>query len=104
MMKFPTSNGVGCEHRDQELARNYYSVVVRGASHVVHVVQETPTAESEIPSTEPIEAIEQLILGEGRSLHIGTQLPEAEKTTSKEFLKKHEAVFAWLAVDMPGLS
>jgi hypothetical protein len=43
-------------------------------------------------------------LGEGQSLNIGTQLPTAEKVALKEFLKKHEVVFAWSVADMPRLS
>jgi hypothetical protein len=37
MIKFPMLNGIGCEQGDQKLARSYYSVVVRGVSHVVQV-------------------------------------------------------------------
>jgi Reverse transcriptase (RNA-dependent DNA polymerase) len=63
-----------------------------------------PITEREMESMEPVEAIEQLMLGEGKSLNIGTQLPEAKKVALWEFLKKHEAVFAWSAADMPELS
>jgi hypothetical protein len=45
MIKFPTPNGIGSEQGDQELARSYYSVAVRGASHVVQIDQEMPAAE-----------------------------------------------------------
>jgi hypothetical protein len=50
-MKFPTQNGIRCEQGDQELARNYYLMIVQGASHVVQVDQEIPAAEKERQST-----------------------------------------------------
>jgi hypothetical protein len=57
---------------------------------MVQVDQEIPAVKREMQSTEPVEATQQVILGEGRSLNISTQLPGAKKIALQEFLKKRQ--------------
>jgi hypothetical protein len=65
MMKFPTEEGVGIVRGNQLVARRCYNISMKKVSDL--------TTNTEAKG-EPIEPLEEVAIGEGRVLQIGTCL------------------------------
>jgi hypothetical protein len=53
---------------------------------------------------EPTDEVERIDLGEGKTLNIGKAIQGKARDELINFLREHHSVFAWTAVDMPGIS
>jgi hypothetical protein len=100
MMKFPTEEGVRIVRGDQLAARKCYNTSMKKVSDST-----TPTVASvhELKG-EPAEPLEEVSIGDGRVLQIGTCLEKEVREDLVKFLHNNVEVFAWSHEDMPGIS
>jgi ribonuclease HI len=100
MMKFPTEEGVGVVRGDQLTARRCYNISMKKISDpTTHTVASVSEAKGE-----PAEPLEEVSVGEGRVLQIGTRLTQEVREGLVNFLRRNMEVFAWSHEDMPGIS
>jgi hypothetical protein len=98
-MKFPTEEGVGEVWGDQLTARKCYNLSMKASNTTTHTVASV----SEVRG-EPAEPVEEVSVGEGRVLQIGTCLNGEVRNNLINFLQRNMEVFAWSHEDMPGIS
>jgi hypothetical protein len=98
-MKFPTEEGVGEVRGDQLTARKCYNLSMKASNTTTHTVASV----SEVRG-EPAEPVEEVSVGEGRVLQIGTCLNGEVRNNLINFLQRNMEVFAWSHEDMPGIS
>jgi hypothetical protein len=100
IMKFPTEEGVGVVRGDQLAARRCYNISMKKISDPT-----TLTVASMFEAKgEPVEPLEEVSVGEGRVLQIGTCLTQEVRKGLVNFLHRNMKVFAWSHEDMPGIS
>jgi hypothetical protein len=100
MMKFPTEEGVGVVRGDQLAARRCYNISIKKISDLTKF---TVASVSEAKG-EPIEPLDEVSVGEGRVLQIGTCLTKEVREGLVNFLCRNLEVFTWSHEDMPGIS
>jgi hypothetical protein len=100
MMKFPTEEGVGIVRGDQLAARKCYNTSMKKVSDSTTL---TVASVHEVKG-EPAEPLEEVSIGEGRVLQIGTCLEKEVREGLVKFLQRNVEVFAWSHEDMPGIS
>jgi hypothetical protein len=100
MMKFPTEEGVGVVQGNQLAARKCYNTSMKKVS------DSTTLAVASVHEVkgEPAEPLEEISIGEGRVLQIGTCLDKEVREGLVNFLHRNVEVFAWSHEDMPGIS
>ncbi|XP_077217904.1 uncharacterized protein LOC143852408 [Tasmannia lanceolata] len=109
-IKFPTKAGVREVRGDQERARNCYAdytKVVKKAKESLQIAGTDPRSENYQMRGEPVEELTQVpLFGEDdeRAIQIGSLLIGKNRTNLVNFLKTNADVFAWSALDMPGIS
>jgi hypothetical protein len=100
MMKFSTEEGVGVVRGDQLAARKCYNTsmkkVLDSTTLTVALVYEA--------KGEPAEPLEEVSIGDGRTLQIGTCLDKGVREDLVKFLHSNVEVFAWSHEDMLGIS
>jgi hypothetical protein len=100
MMKFPMEEGVGVVWGHQLTSRKCYNIAMKNASSPT-----TLTMASIFEAKgEPAKPLEEVSVGEGRVLQIGTCLTQDVQEGLVNFLHKNIEVFAWSHEDMPGIS
>jgi hypothetical protein len=100
MMKFPTEEGVGVVRGDQLTARKCYNTSMKKVSDSTALT----VASVHEAKGEPAEPLEEVSIGEGRVLQIGTCLDKEVREGLVNFLHRNMEVFAWSDEDMPGIS
>jgi hypothetical protein len=100
MMKFPIEEGVGVVRGDQLAAMRCYNISMKKVSDSTTL---TVASVSEAKG-EPAESLEEVSIGEGRVLQIGTRLNNEVREGLVNFLHRNIEVFAWSHEDMPGIS
>jgi hypothetical protein len=100
MMKFPMEEGVGVVRGDQLASRKCYNIAMKNASNPTTL---TVASVSEAKG-KPAEPLEEVSVGEGRVLQIGTCLTQDVREGLMNFLHRNVEVFAWSHEDMPGIS
>jgi hypothetical protein len=100
MMKFPTEEGVGVVRDDQLATRKCYNASMKKVSDSTTL---TVASVHEVKG-EPAEPLEEVSIGEGRVLQIGTCLEKEVREGLVKFLHSNVEVFAWSHEDMPGIS
>jgi hypothetical protein len=100
MMKFPTEKGVGVVRGDQLAARRCYNISMKKASDSTTLI----VASASEAKGEPVESLEEVSVGEGRVLQIGTRLNNEIREGLVNFLHRNIEVFAWSHEDMPGIN
>jgi hypothetical protein len=100
MMKFPMEEGVGVVRDDQLTSRKCYNIAMKNASNPTTLI----VASVSEAKGEPVEPLEEVSVGEGRVLQIGTCLTQDVREGLMNFLHKNMEVFACLHEDMPGIS
>jgi hypothetical protein len=100
MMKFPTEEGVGEVKGDQLATRRCYNISIKKVSDpttlTVALVYEA--------KREPTEPLEEVDVGDGKVLQIGTCLTSEIREGLVDFLRANLVVFAWTHEDMQGIS
>ncbi|XP_059436572.1 uncharacterized protein LOC132169571 [Corylus avellana] len=105
MMKFPIEEGVGEVKGDQTQARRCYNTSLKKASDSTPIVIGAVGGKGKNePKGEPAEPLEDVVVGEGRILKIGTQLGPRIREGLVNFLRQNLEVFAWTHDDMLGIS
>jgi hypothetical protein len=99
MMKFPTEEGVGVVRGDQLAARKCYNTSMKKVSDSTTL---TVALVHEVKG-EPAEPLEEVSIGEGRVLQIGTCLDKEVREGLVKFLHRNVEVFAWSHEDMLGI-
>jgi hypothetical protein len=99
MMKFPTEEGVREVRGDQLTVRKCYNLSMKASNTTTHTVASV----SEVRG-EPAEPVDEVSVGEGRVLQIGTCLNGKVRNNLINFLQRNMEVFAWSHEDMPGIS
>ncbi|XP_077219717.1 uncharacterized protein LOC143853905 [Tasmannia lanceolata] len=108
-IKFPTKVGVGGVQGDKEKARNCYAdyaQVIKIAKESLQISVTNPRSDDYSIRGEPVEELTQILLfGEDdeRTVQIGSLLTGKARTNLVNFLKTNADVFAWSALDMPGI-
>jgi hypothetical protein len=100
MMKFSTEEGVGVVWGDQLAARKCYNTSMKKVSDSTTL---TAASVHEVKG-EPAKPLEEVSIGEGRVLQIGTCLDKEVREGLVNFLHRNVEVFAWSHEDMPGIS
>ena len=100
MMKFPTEEGVGEVKADQLTTRRCYNISMKKVSEPTTLLV---TSIIEVKG-EPAEPLEEVVVGEGRVLQIGTYLIQEIREGLVDFLHRNLEVFAWSHEDMPRIS
>jgi hypothetical protein len=96
MMKFPTEEGVGEVRGDQLAARKCYNISMKALDMTNLTVASVSEARGE--------PVEEVSVGEGKVLQIGTYLNAEVRDNLINFLRRNIEVFAWSHEDMPGIS
>ena len=100
MIKFPTKRRVGEVRGDQLAAMRCYNTSMKKASNsTTLIVASVNEAKGELA-----EPLEEVMVGEGRVLQIGTCLTWEIREGFVDFLCRNMKVFAWSHEDMPGIS
>jgi hypothetical protein len=99
MMKFPTEGGIGEVRGDQLAARKCYNISMKASDTTNLTVASVSKARGE-----PAEPVEEVSVGEGKVLQIGTCLNAEVRDSLIDFLRRNIEVFAWSHEDMPGIS
>ncbi|XP_077212778.1 uncharacterized protein LOC143847866 [Tasmannia lanceolata] len=108
-VKFPTKSGVGEVRGDQERARNCYAdyiKVVKKAKESLQIAGTDPLSDNYQTHGELVEELTQVpLFGEDdeRTVQIGSLLTGKTRSNLVYFLKTNADVFAWSALDMPGI-
>jgi ribonuclease HI len=100
MMKFPTEEGVGVVRGDQLAARKCYNTSMKKVSDSTTLT----VASVHEAKGEPAEPLEEVSIGDGRTLQIGTCLEIGVREDLVKFLHNNTEVFAWSHEDMPGIN
>ena len=100
MMKFPTKEGVGEVKGNQLTARRCYNISMKKVSDP-NTLTVASVTEAKGELTEPLE---EVVVGEGRVLQIGTYLTQEIREGLVDFFRRNVEVFAWSYEDMPGIS
>jgi hypothetical protein len=104
MMKFPTKNGIGELKGNQIVVRKCYNISLKkvmGPGFLpVSVVNSTQEVEIK---GEPAKALEEVIIGDGKILKIGSQLDLGIREGIIDFLRENMEAFAWTHEDMLGI-
>jgi hypothetical protein len=100
MMKFPTEEGVGVVRGDQLAARKCYNTSMKKVSNSTTLT----VASVHEAKGEPAEPLEEVSIGDGRTLQIGTCLEIGVREDLVKFLHNNTEVFAWSHEDMPGIN
>jgi hypothetical protein len=104
MMKFPTKNEIGEFKGNQVVARKCYNISLKKVINLgflpVSVV--SGTSEVEIKGR-PVEALEEIVVGNGKILKIRSQLDPDVREGIIDFLHENMDSFAWTHEDMPGI-
>jgi hypothetical protein len=100
MMKFPTEEEVGEVKGDQLAARRCYNISMKKVSDPTTL---TVASVTEV-NGELAEPLEEMVVGEGRVLQIGTCLTQEIREGLVDFLRRNLEVFAWSHEDIPGIS
>ena len=100
MMKFPIEEGVGEVKGDQLAASRCYNISMKKISDPTTL----PMASVTEVKGEPAEPLEEVIVGEGRVLQIGTCLTQEIREGLVDFLLRNLEVFVWSHEYMPGIS
>ncbi|GAV90340.1 Asp_protease_2 domain-containing protein, partial [Cephalotus follicularis] len=108
LMKFPTRIGVGEARGDQQVARQRYKTAImdKGKEKVLPITNAELKGDVEPEHPKPVEDVTHVPLEEGNSdkvFQVGSQLGELEKGELITFLQNNKDVFAWSAVDVPGI-
>ena len=100
MMKFPTEERVGEVKGDQFAAMRCYNISIK------KVLDPTTLSVASVTEVkgEPAEPLEEVIVGEGRVMQIGTCLTQEIREGLVDFLRRNLEVFAWSHEDIPGIS
>jgi hypothetical protein len=104
MMKFPTKNIIGELKGNQVAARKCYNISLKkmmGPGFLLVSVASS-TQEVEIKG-ERVEALEEVVVGDGKILKIGSQLDPRIREGIINFLRENIEAFAWTHEDMPGI-
>jgi hypothetical protein len=99
MMKFPTKEGVGQVKGDQVVARRCYNISMKKVSDLTTLTMATVC---EVKG-EPAKPLEEVVVGEGKVLQIGTCLTPEIQEGLVNFLRRNMEVFAWSHEDMLGI-
>jgi hypothetical protein len=99
MMKFLTEGGIGEVRGDQLAARKCYNISMKASDTTNLTVASVSKARRE-----PAELVEEVSVGEGKVLQIGTYLNAEVRDSLIDFLRRNIEVFAWSHEDMPGIS
>jgi hypothetical protein len=104
MMKFPTKKGIGELIRNQVVARRCYNISLKRVinSEFLPVSVVNNNNEAEIKG-KPTEKLEEIVVGNGRMLKIGSCLEPDIREGIIEFLRENVDAFAWTHEDMPGI-
>jgi hypothetical protein len=104
MMKFPTKNGIGELKGNQAVTRRSYNISLKRVinSEFLPVRVVSSTNEVEIKG-KPAETLEEIVVGNGRILKIGSQLDPDIREGIIDFLRENVDSFAWTHEDMPGI-
>jgi hypothetical protein len=104
MMKFPTKNGIGELKGNQAVVRRCYNISLKRVinSEFLPVSVVSSTNEAEIKG-KPAETLEEIVVGNGKILKIGSQLDPDIQEGIIDFLRKNIDSFAWTHEDMPGI-
>jgi hypothetical protein len=100
MMKFPTEEGVEAVRGDQLAARKCYNTSMKKVSDSTTLT----VASVHEAKGEPAEPLEEVSIGDGRTLQIGICLDKGVREDLVKFLHSNMEVFAWSHEDMPGIS
>ncbi|XP_058202884.1 uncharacterized protein LOC131317343 [Rhododendron vialii] len=106
MIKFPTSEGIGCVRGDKKAARECYITSLRGANITMKIESLDTRDEEKLQHGEPVEELIEEPLEPGqqeRTIRIGMRLSTAARAELLQFLKKNKEVFAWSHEDIPGI-
>ncbi|XP_059436327.1 uncharacterized protein LOC132169285 [Corylus avellana] len=104
MMKFPTEEGVGEVKGDQAAARKCYNISLKKSDLATLTVGVVGSRSQDPLKGEPVEPLEDVELGEGKVVKVGTQLASGIRDALITFLQRNMEVFAWTHEDMPGIS
>jgi hypothetical protein len=99
MMKFPTEEGIGEVRGNQLAARKCYNISMKASDTTNLTVASVSEARGE-----PAEPVEEVSVGEGKVLQIGTYLNAEVRDSLIDFLRRNVDVFAWSHEDMPGIN
>jgi hypothetical protein len=100
IMKFPTEEGVGEVKGDQLAARRCYNISMKKVSDL-NTLTVALLSEAKGELTEPLN---EVVVGEGKVLQIGTCLTHEIQKGLMDFLHRIMEVFAWSHEYMPGIS
>jgi hypothetical protein len=100
MMKFPTEEGVGVVRGDQLTARKCYNTSMKKVPDSTTLT----VASVHEAKGEPAEPLDEVLIGDGKVLQIGTCLEKEVREDLVKFLHNNVEVFAWSHEDMPGIS
>ena len=107
-VKFPTRNGVGEQRGDQKMARSCYVAALRadGTGGQVLPIEDMDVRTDDENRGKPAEDLIPIPLEIGDSekmTYVGASLKEPLKSQLVMFLQENSDIFAWTAVDMPGI-
>jgi hypothetical protein len=102
MMKFPTKNGIRELKGNQIVERKCYNISLNKVMGLgfLPINVTSSTQEVEIKG-EPAKALEEVVVGDGKLLKIGSQLDPRIREGIIDFLRKNMEAFAWSHEDMP---
>ena len=127
-LKFHTDEGIGEECGHQQTSRDCYLVSIKGKGGLVHQVERKhhkdleavikeviemkmgeevaldPKDKVELANhLEPVDEIEEIDIGNGKTLNIGKAIQGQAREELVTFLRQNKSVFAWTPADMPGI-
>ncbi|KAK3026967.1 hypothetical protein RJ639_040819 [Escallonia herrerae] len=104
-MKFPTEHGIGEVKGDQTTARQCYVTSCRSKNKEALIIEDL-WEDTKMQRGEPVEdlvSIEVYPGEENKTVRIGSNLKEDTKLELVNLLRIYADIFAWTAVDMPGI-
>ncbi|KAK3022628.1 hypothetical protein RJ639_046607 [Escallonia herrerae] len=104
-MKFPTKHGIGEVKGDQTTARQCYVTSCQSKNKEALIIKDL-REDTKMQRGEPVEdlvSIEVYPGEENKTVRIGSNLKENTKLELVNLLRTYADIFAWTAVDMPGI-
>ncbi|XP_077249357.1 uncharacterized protein LOC143888847 [Tasmannia lanceolata] len=108
-MKFPTRTGIGEVRGQQMMARQCYAASLKGSNAPAEnfmIGSEDPRERARTVRGEPIEELDSIPISEDqpeKEVRIGSLLKGTLRDQMISFLRANKDVFAWSALDMPGI-